>query len=131
MKTLRVLALALGSWASTSAVYGLWDLARQNLSCVAKGPCGYPLPFAIYVPWYIAGDVFVTMAFAGMAAFILGANGLLSGARLGVGTSQLSAGMVASILQAAIDEGLVSKEMASSPGSSNLGLTAATVSHRA
>src|SRR5208337_4149328 len=121
MKTLRVLALAFGSWASTSAVYGLWDLARQNLACVAGKPCGYPLPFAIYVPWYIAGDVFVTMAFAGMAAFILGANGLLGGIRVGAGIAQLTPAMVANILQAAIDEGVVSKGTVSVSGSPDLG----------
>ena len=124
MKTLRVLALALGSWASTSAVYGLWDLARQNLACVAGSACGYPMPFAIYLPWYVAGDVFVTMAFAGMAAFILGATGLLSEARVGQGYPQLYAGMPGNAFQAVGAQYPLSNGNATLSRHSNSGLTA-------
>lgn len=115
MKALFILAVGFGCWSSTSAVYGLWDLARQNLRCVAGAPCGYPLPFAYYVPWYIAGYLFVTMAFAGMGAFILGATKLLGGRETREEFSQLPAFVVASILRSAISENPVSKRTVSFP----------------
>jgi hypothetical protein len=67
---LDALALALGAFGGVSGPYGLWDISRFQVDvCRACGV--YPLPFAFSVPWYIAGDLFVTMTFAGVLLFLL------------------------------------------------------------
>ena len=124
MKALRVLALAAGSWCSTSSVYGLWDLARQDIACKAGLACGYPMPFAIFVPWYIAGDIFVTLAFAGMAAFILGATGLITEKGSGMAYPQFYANTVGNAFQAVRAEDQGSTRDASLARHTHSGLTA-------
>ncbi len=62
--------LLLGAFSATSGTYGLWDLARHGYTDSPRTQT-YPLPFGYQVPWYVAGDLFVTMTFAGVAVFIL------------------------------------------------------------
>lgn len=64
-------AMAFGIWSATSSIYGFWDMIRYQVDvCHA---CGlYSLPFGFSVPWWWAGDLFVTMAFVGCGSFILG-----------------------------------------------------------
>jgi hypothetical protein len=67
---LDAFALLLGAFSGTSGPYGLWDISRYQVDvCHACGV--YPLPFAFTVPWYLAGDLFVTMTFAGIGIFVL------------------------------------------------------------
>lgn len=67
---LDAFALLLGGFMGTSGPYGLWDLARHGYTDSPRTPY-YPLPFVVQVPWYVAGDLFVTMTFAGVLVFVL------------------------------------------------------------
>ena len=72
-----VFFILLGSFMSISGPYGLWDIARFQVDvCHACGQ--YSLPFGFEVPWYIAGDFFVTFSFLGSLVFILALSDRLS-----------------------------------------------------
>jgi hypothetical protein len=58
-----------GSWTATSGGYGLWDWAAQSLGF--KGT--YVMPFDYRVPSNVAGDLFLSMVFAGCAFALSGA----------------------------------------------------------
>lgn len=47
-----------------TSYYGLWDLNRHTLELHAGT---YDLPFGVNVPWWFAGDLFVSMGMAALA----------------------------------------------------------------
>lgn len=53
---------------NTLAMLGLWDIIRHQLELKTGF---YDLPFAITVPWFIAGDLFVTMGVIAMILYLI------------------------------------------------------------
>lgn len=72
-KAIRPLPLIVGGALVAAGPLALWDVARKQ---VQEDPGFYDLPFAVAkVPWWWAGDLFITMTYGGLllVAYGLGA----------------------------------------------------------